>query len=313
MHNRREFWERTVSDGYELAYQTYVILGLRNAIELAGPLDAVGEIPRWQAIADEILKGMLSHPTHSLTYGGRFIKRRKMTGEVAFEEPGLVSNHPDAPVRTESRYALTPDIAEVLPVMFGIVDPASDIARRTLDNIEQLWNARWSDGGYDRYHSSGQLDQPGPWTFPSCFVMRAQHDAGLYERSRRVLDWLRRVQGGRTGAWFEEIPSLRSTAKDTGIIPWTSGEVCLFMIRHLLGVHFVGRQMAIRPALFPGSPSLTANLRFRQSAVRLSISGAGRLVSAKVNGTDYPIGTDGAVVLPEEFAGGSVELVTRAE
>ena len=38
VHNRREFWERTLDDGYEAAYQTYLVLGLRDAAELAEPL-----------------------------------------------------------------------------------------------------------------------------------------------------------------------------------------------------------------------------------------------------------------------------------
>ena len=40
VHNRREFWERILDDGYELAYQTYVVLGLRDAADLAEPLGA---------------------------------------------------------------------------------------------------------------------------------------------------------------------------------------------------------------------------------------------------------------------------------
>ena len=30
VHNRREFWERQFADAYELAYQTYLVLGLRE-------------------------------------------------------------------------------------------------------------------------------------------------------------------------------------------------------------------------------------------------------------------------------------------
>ena len=71
-------------------------------------------------------------------------------------------------------------------------------------------------------------------------MMRAQHEAGLFDRSRRTLDWLNSVQGGRTGAWFEEIPLTRSWAAKSGILPWTSGEISLFVVRHLLGVRFEG-------------------------------------------------------------------------
>jgi GH15 family glucan-1,4-alpha-glucosidase len=54
VHNRREFWERTFDDAYELAYQTYVILGLRDAASLAEPLGAQDRADRWRAEADRI-------------------------------------------------------------------------------------------------------------------------------------------------------------------------------------------------------------------------------------------------------------------
>ena len=40
VHNRREFWERHFDDAYELAYQTYVVSGLRDAAEMAPALGA---------------------------------------------------------------------------------------------------------------------------------------------------------------------------------------------------------------------------------------------------------------------------------
>ena len=52
VHNRREFWERTFTDAYELAYQTYLILGLRDAAELASALGAEDRAARWGAEAD---------------------------------------------------------------------------------------------------------------------------------------------------------------------------------------------------------------------------------------------------------------------
>jgi hypothetical protein len=47
VHNKREFWERAFEDGYELAYQTYVILALREAAELAPSLGAEDRAARW--------------------------------------------------------------------------------------------------------------------------------------------------------------------------------------------------------------------------------------------------------------------------
>ncbi|MBI4658820.1 MAG: hypothetical protein HY735_08255 [Verrucomicrobia bacterium] len=309
VHNRREFWERTFTDAYELAYQTYVILGLREAAELAPSLGAVDRAERWRAEADKMLRAVLSHPTRSLTDQGRLIKRRKVTGQIADQPDGFKGFQPDVPLNTEQHHLLLPDASMALPIALGVVDPRSELARRTLDDLEQLWNTRWSDGGYDRYHTSTQPDQPGPWPFATTFILRAQHDAGLYDRSRRSLEWLDTCQGGRAGFWLEEIPSVRSLSKSCGLVCWTSGEIALFVVRHYLGVRFGERgQVRIRPALYPGSPPVKADLRFRQSRLRLEIDGSGPVKVALLNGQAAELSRAGEVCLPLDFAGGTVVI-----
>lgn len=165
--------------------------------------------------------------------------------------------------------------------------------------------------GYERYHSSGQCDQPGPWPFASCFILRAQHEAGLFDRSRRTLEWLNTMAGGRTGAWFEEIPLVRSQAPTSGLVPWTSGEISLFIVRHLLGVRFEGPTLVLKPSSYPGSPPLRADLRFRQSRLKLEIPAAGPVDSAEVNGERRRPAPDGAIHLPTDFAGGTVNFRIR--
>lgn len=312
VHNRREFWERTFDDAYELAYQTYVILGLREATELAPSLGAADRATRWRAEADLIEKAVLAHPTRSLVHEGRLIKRRNRTGEIADRLTNLKGFQPDVPLSTEQHHRLLPDASMALPIALGVVEPRSALARRTLDHLEELWNTRWSDGGYDRYHTSTQPDQPGPWPFATTFILRAQHDAGLYDRSRRSLEWLNTVQGGRAGFWFEEIPSIRSLAKSCGLVCWTSGEVALFVVRHYLGVRFADGQVVIRPALYPDSPPVSADLRFRQGRLHLKIDGSGPATSATVNGQKLAPDPDGAIRLPREFASGTVVIHTRS-
>jgi hypothetical protein len=310
VHNRREFWERTLDDAYELAYQTYVILGLRDAVALAASLGAEDRVARWSAEADRIQDAMLSHPTRSLVEDGRLIKRRSVTGERvdAIRFPAAA---PDVPLKTESVHLANPDATMALPIAFGLVDPRSALARGTLDELERLWEARWFGGGYERYHSSGQCDQPGPWTFASCFVLRAQHEAGDYRRSRRTLEWLNTVQGGRTGAWFEEVPLVRSQAPTAGILPWTSGEVSLFVVRHLLGVRFEGGETVLKPALYPGSGPVRADLRYRKGRLVLEIPGAGLVDEAFVDGRRWVPDAFGAVRLPAGFGGGTVRFHLR--
>lgn len=307
VHNRREFWERTLEDAYELAYQTYVILGLRDAAALSGLLGAEDRAAHWRAEADRIERSLLTHPTRSLVEGGRLIKRRSVDG-TRVDGIRFPAGAPDVPLKTESVNLANPDATMALPIAFGLVDPSSELARGTLDELERLWNARWFGGGYERYHSSGQCDQPGPWSFASCFVLRAQHEAGLYERSRRTLEWLNTVQGGRTGAWFEEIPLVRSQAPTAGILPWTSGEIALFVVRHVLGARFQEGDLVLKPALYPGSPSVRADLRFRQARLLLEIPGAGVMSHALVDGRRVNADRSGAIRLPRTFGGGTVRF-----
>ena len=309
-HNRREFWERTFDDAYELAYQTYIILGLREAVVLAPVLGAQDRVARWRQEAERIQRAMLEHPTRALVDRGRLIKRRNLTGEVADLLTNFAGYEPDVPLSTEKHHRLLPDASVALPIALGVVEPRSELARRTLDDLEQLWNTRWSDGGYDRYHTSAQPDQPGPWPFATCFILRAQHEARLFDRSRRSLEWLNTVQGGRAGAWFEEIPSIRSLSRSCGLVQWTSGEIALFAVRHCLGVRFENRALVIRPALYPGSPPVSADLRFRHGRLRLDIQGSGPIRKAILEGKRVSLEKDGSLRLPPDFEGGRVEIRT---
>ena len=151
VHNRREFWERTLGDGYELAYQTFVVQGLRDAADLAEPLGAQDRAEHWRAEADRTLRAMLSHPTRALVEDGRLIKRRGIDGQRVKEVPGW--GKADVPGKTEQVHWSEPDTTTALPIALGLVDPRSPLARKTLDGLEELWNARWSGGGYERYHS----------------------------------------------------------------------------------------------------------------------------------------------------------------
>ena len=140
--------------------------------------------------------------------------------------------------------------------------------------------------------------------------MRAEHDSGNFDRSRRALEWLNTCQGGCAGLWFEEIPSTRALSRFSGLICWTSGEMALFVVRHYLGVSFEHGALAIRPALYPGSPPVEADLCFRQGRLRLEVSGSGPVKSARVNGKMLKPGRDGVLRLPAHFAGGTIEMET---
>ncbi len=311
VHNRREYWERTLEDAYELAYQTYLIRGLRDAADLAPALGAQDRAERWRQEADRTLQALLHHPTRALADEGRLIKRRNVTGIIADAVPTLSACVPGAPGCTESYHRLMPDASTALPIALGVINPASSLARKSLDELEGLWNTRWSDGGYDRYNTSSQVDQPGPWPFATCFILRAQHDAKLYDRSRRTLEWMNTVQGSKSGVWYEEIPSNHAQEPYAGLLPWTCAEVVLFVVRHWLGIQFQEGRTAIRPNLFPGSGAVSADLRLPKGRLRLEISGGGSVEHAHINGRKTKPAKDGSVVLPLGFTSGTVTITTR--
>jgi cellobiose phosphorylase len=84
--------------------------------------------------------------------------------------------------------------------------------------------------------------------------------------------------------------------------------MALFVVRHYLGVNFEHGALAIHPALYPGSPPVQADLRYRQARLRLEVSGSSGVKSARVNGKKVKPGKDGVLRLPAGFAGGTVVI-----
>lgn len=310
VHNRREFWERVFDDAYELVYQHWVIVGLRSAAALAPLLDAEAQADTWLEAAAQMEHSMLHHPTLSLVEDGKLIKRRNRTGEAARIVAFNCRVAPGAPVAIEKVHNLTPDSGVALAIATETVDPQSELARNTLDELETLWNRRWSFGGYERYNSSAQIDQPGPWTFATCFIMRAQHEAGLLDRSRRSLEWLYE-HGGHSGAWHEQIPILKYQESLAGILPWTSAEVAYFLVHHMLGVKFEAGHLVLAPRLYPGSGPLTADLRYKTGRFTLEIDGDGPVSYALIDGIRVKPDSQGRIAVPSDFTSGTIRIVTR--
>lgn len=312
VHNKREFWERTFDDAYELAYQVWVIEGLNDAADLSKYLKAELKAGLWRNEAGKIKKAMLTHPRMKLVENGKLIKRRNTTGEIAdkLKYFGWVDG---APAKVESYSRLMPDATMALLIAMNIIDPKSALSKNTLADLEKLWNERWFPGGYDRYNTSSQGDQPGPWTFATTFIMRAQHEAGLFDMSRRSFEWLSNNAGGRTGAWFEEIPVIRSQAFSSGLIPWTSAEVSYFVVHHMLGIKFKGDKITIKPSLFPTTAPISADIRYRKGRIKIDIDGNGPVVYATINGITVKPNKEGAIELFPGFESGTIHIFTFNE
>lgn len=315
VRNSREFWERTpaygVLEGYELAYQAWNIVGLRHAAEMATHVGDSDSARRWRHAAELMLSSMLSHPRFALVDGGRFIKRRLTNGDVQRTmRPPDPSFIPETmPLRTESTASCDPDTTMALPVALGLVDPRGELARNTLAALEELWNQRWTGGGYGRYHVNSEPDSPGPWPFASLFVARAYAEAGDDRRVWRVLEWLLSVPGAASGAWFEFYGDRPSPPlPSVGIIPWTWAEIVFLLVHHVAGVRPAPNHLLIRPHLLAGVSQM--HLRLPVNGVNLDLT-LERTVGesfAEVNGRRVPLPPEG-VRLPRPKEDVTVHIV----
>ena len=303
--NSREFWERDrafgVKEGYENAYQAWNIVGLGSAAEIARHFREPASVRKWAEASNRMRDSFLRHPEFSLVDDGKFIKRRQASGEVqrTFEPPNRAAMPPGMPLNVEKTSYCDPDTASLIPVMFGIVDPKSNLALRTLKSVEQLWNQRWKTGGYARYNVTSEPDSPGPWPFPTMFVARSYLEAGDDEKVWRALNWMLNVPtGGKGGSWLEcyvdrPVPPL----PPVGIVVWTWAEIVMFFVHHLLGIRPTSQSLTVRPRLLSGINEVDAKVVIHGYDVRLTLRRAAKEQSASLNGRRLSI-IDGSVTLP---------------
>ena len=278
LHNQREYWERHalygIEDGMELTYQLFVSMGLSSAAYLAELLGHKAEVKKWRLAAEEIKQGMLFDPQYALIHNGHFIKRRYVNGEIQ-NEVHLKNDTPlpkDIPILEPGKHYLNPDSSSVLPVAFEFIDPKSDLAKKTLEKIEELWNQRWQKGGYGRYNVTSEPDSPGPWPFPSLFIARAYLEMEEDEKVWRILKWLNSVTGSKSGSWFEFYgPRPVPPYPQVGIIPWTWAEQLVFFVHHVLGIRPTWNKLLIRPRLLSGIENGEASIRLRNFRLNMHL------------------------------------------
>ncbi|MEO5931684.1 MAG: hypothetical protein ABIR47_17245 [Candidatus Kapaibacterium sp.] len=294
LKTRRDFWERNpwmgVDDGFEIGHQVFCSVGLRHAAEMAEALGRNDEAARWSNASQRILDAMINHPELSLIENGRFIKRRRADGsvqETLIPEAGYRSADyaPYIPVPPANATPLPcePDITQALPIIYGLIDPASPIALATMEHLRSLWNPM-GNGGYARYNIASDPDSPGAWAFASAFMAAAEIETGLEERAAGTIAWLLDM-AGRGGSWFEYYgPRQSPPYPPVGIIVWGWAQYLLLVVKHIVGVSVSGDQMVIAPKL----TGIDHDIRFGGHRVRIAVRGRG---SALLDGA--PIALDG--------------------
>ncbi len=303
MHNKREFWERNdsfgVEDGYELTYQFWVSFGLSHAADLAGAVGASQE-KAWRKTAEEIRTAILTHPKFRLIEDGHFIKRRTRSGawQRFLIPPDPSRMPPGSPMATNAKPSCEPDLGSVIPVMFGFVEPAGDIASGTLSDCETLWSQAWDFGGYPRYNTQSEPDPPAPWPLATLFMARAYAETGNWPKFWQGVNWLRRIHGGLSGGWFERYgPSITPPAPPVCVIGWAWAEITSLVVHHLAGVRPGLDGLTVRPRLPEGVDALTGSFRIRETDWTVSVRRTRGAPSARVNGRSVQA-ANGAILVP---------------
>jgi hypothetical protein len=314
LKNTREYWERDanfgVKEGYELTYQMWNIIGLEKAAGIADLMDEPERGQRWLDASALMKTSFLTHPKYSLVHENRFIKRRCADGtpQFTFEPKNRMSMPKGMPLNTETVSYCDPDSANVLPIVYDVVNPKGELAANTLQSMEKLWNQRWSIGGYGRYDVTSEGDSPGPWPFATVFIARASLEAGNDEHVIRALKWLSTVKGGVSGAWLEfygdrPVPPL----PPVGIVVWTWAEIVMFFMHHVLGVRPSPTHLVLRPKLFKGIDAIDTSVPIHGAVITLKIRRAEKDIHALVDGKKIPL-KDGTLRLPMADKVRSVEM-----
>ena len=314
LRNKREFWERDdrfgFEDGFELAYQFWVMLGLEKGSEVARALGDDATARRWQQTAAEFRQILFEDPVFRFIENGRLIKRRTRDGrwQQYAIPPQRASMPAGSPMALNDKPEPDPDSANVYPIIFNYVDPRGDVARKTMEWMDMLWNQQWLCGGYSRYNTTSEPDPPAPWPIASLFIARAAVEMGDDDRAWRAIDWVASIHGGKSGGWFERYgPSITPPAPPVSVVGWGWAEVVLLTTQHIMGFRADLNAITIRPRLIRGLDHLHSTFVIRGATVDVSIR-RGTPPSAALNGTPAAV-NNGALTFPCPSEGSRMEVV----
>ncbi len=280
LKNCRELWERHqafgVTNGYELAYQVFPVIGLEKAAAMAIEMNEEKLAMRWQNASDEIKDAMLNHPKFAMVDDGHLIKRRKESGEIHlyFEPPDKSILNDGVPLKELDKNVIEPDTCETFAICHEMIDAKGPIATKTLEHLELLWNQTWDHGGYARYNVTSEADIGGPWPLATVLMARAYLENENPEKVRRAMDWMYDISPD-AGSYLEiEHFGFRPSPPmpPLGIITWSWSELITLFVHHLLGVRPLQDKIMIRPKLLSLAKSIDAKIRIRNNYLTLKIN-----------------------------------------
>lgn len=297
---RRDLWERLpwmgLRTGFDTATNTFCAEGLKAAAELAAMIGRKEEEGRWRDAGETMEAALTGHNRFSCIEDGRIIARRLTDGSVQTEMIAEEGYHderyaPYVPVAAAdpTPRPCEPDSVAALPILYGIVDPESDVAHATLDHLRgHLWNTT-GIGGYARSPLASDPDSPGPWPFVSAWMAEAELRAGLTERAAETTGWLLDAAGAG-GSWFEYYGERESPPfPPVGVIVWGWGQYLLLAARGWMGIEFNAERLRIAPRI----AGFRHTLRTAAHAIRIEVNGLARATA------------DG---VPAELRNGGLEL-----
>ncbi len=316
LHNEREYWERHaahgVDDGMEFCYQMLVSMGLDAAVELARVAEDPDPATRWQKASARLKSACLTDPDMCLVEAGHLIKRRRVDGSVQheFNPTDADSLHPGVPLAEEGPHPVNPDAQTALAVALEWIDPTSDLALRTLDELERLKNIDWEGGGYARYNIMSEPDSPGPWPMASLQIAQANWQAGRAERTEAVLDWLNALPGAESGTWFEFYgPRPIPPCPQIGMIPWNWAELLKLLVHHILGARPMGQDLVLFPRFPSDVDHMDGTVRFRDTRITVRVLPAGEAPrGVRVDGGEIVPVLEGPFVIPNAATVQHVEI-----
>ncbi len=312
--NCREFWERHaahgIEPGIELIYNVYCSIGLNDAAALAEMMGEKDAATRWRQASESLKNALLNNPVYAMHNETGFVKRKDLVGNVQRTiVASEVDDLPEAvPLRAEKEHFLDPDTSFALPIALGFINPHSDLSKKTLANLEMLWNQAWDHGGYGRYHFSSEPDSAGPWPFASLFIARAYAEAGEYDKVWRILNWINKMPGADAGSWFEYYGDrFAPPFPQIGIIPWTWAEILLLIYRHILGMEVTGDRIRFHPHILPDLGNIKVAIPFRTSTIHMHFTPGKEF--AATGDTVFDVVADGVF----EFRYEGKDVVIRVE